>query len=385
MYCCENGLMLKITFKSACLMIYRCINVGSCTTSTLVLFIISLLGFAFLFDYPAYAREDNWALVSAPCDISYDLISQDESGEKILLFEWNGDKFSEARSIRRGGGYVTNSTGALLNCNVAVELNPWDEKALVLNDGWNLVGNPYPYSISIKTILPAYNPNALGPFFILAGNGQYVSANTDTQVGEHEAFWVQFASSMNVPPSDQPEQPPWLDPCGGDTQFIVHEDTGMVKSTKSLHGTIFTYVYNSSLEIYMDIVIGKTYPYRPVDSYYDNLYFKTPDELLALLGLTDKDFADMTIIGFTDWETATCYKFSWINEISYYKDRVEVEIIRYIYSLHERCWALEEPGQYVAVPRIDVPVEFNIKEVSTRQEYINGNKVVDGKPACNFY
>jgi len=93
-----------------------------------------------------------------------------------------------------GDGFTLSYSGALTSGNQDVALTLTDSQTTSDNDGWNLVGNPYPCPVTYSNISwTATNGTDAAPsaWYVWDGdNGGYTTKTTSDVIGVGQSFWV---------------------------------------------------------------------------------------------------------------------------------------------------------------------------------------------------
>lgn len=211
----------------------------------------------------------------------------------------NPTSFSNGHRIYMGTGTQTLSiTGApqkgLMSATISNAGNAADDQ-----NGWNLIGNPYPCTIDWNTLATSSTEDAIWIWNATAGNyGVYVGGagsgtnGVDNHIAHSQAFWVHGT---------------------GGSGSVIFQESNKVRNDKA-------FVKSSTNDEYVRIKLTGS-----VNSYYDeailtfddeatanfdagidrNKLFSTLDDVAPSLAITTADNADLSIAGVNQYKSST--------------------------------------------------------------------------------
>ena len=139
--------------------------------------------------------KEGWNLISVPCNISAEDFQENLGRDDIRIFEWNDFEYLEVDTLYKGQGYLQFSPVALDINSICGSGGDEEPLMLVLNNGWNLLGNPYHKSVDFSEVIDE-SVFATLAIYEYQGN-QYREVSWDDGMKPWSGYWV-FVSAFNI-------------------------------------------------------------------------------------------------------------------------------------------------------------------------------------------
>jgi hypothetical protein len=157
---------------------------------------------------------NSYRLITNPYDLGSDKISAifsdygPSNGKNWRLFKFENGETTEigtnaSATLKAGQGYWFNKSedlkaSIILEKPEALRYNRLDEKEIVLEEGWNLIGNPYPFFINWNNVVEYNDELAIGTKIYTYDKG-YSEHSGGLQKFEGGLIYVENATSIVMP------------------------------------------------------------------------------------------------------------------------------------------------------------------------------------------
>jgi hypothetical protein len=141
--------------------------------------------------------QPGWNMISTPCDIEVADLKDILQEPDISVFSWDGDNYVPVESLKRGYGYVLTSTSPLDLLESCADVVPQNEISVTLNQGWNLVGNPFVKETTFDVLFGNYSALIDSPVFFYS-QGEIEALDRKQVISPWRGYWVYLAHEQIV-------------------------------------------------------------------------------------------------------------------------------------------------------------------------------------------
>lgn len=151
---------------------------------------------------PPVELQKGWNIVSVPCDIEASKLEKgggDSSSGKdgrTKFYKWGEDGYEEAAYLYRGEGYIVNTNNIQNTSSICNGGEVAEPKEIVLEKGWNLVGNPYHKSYKVEDLFGAAY-SSISAIYEYSGN-KYSELKGSDHFKPWRGYWAYVEDDVEI-------------------------------------------------------------------------------------------------------------------------------------------------------------------------------------------